>query len=549
MAGASWFSSTTYCYHRCNENDIESLMNSKFIPGKRGGTLYGAALYSVYDIKYQGSDWMSIYGNGIIKYQTSVNKETTLIFIPKIARMVWGNNLVKVGEEYSDLIINSTGFGGFAASKWNSGTLPAWHLLAQLFLIFKRPPTLSKEMLDLIVQWTLEIDEMDKTERPVQSADIAQKFVNTPVVQNWIKKANANSGPLDSIIYFGSHDGGCLITFNTNVIVPVAWTIASPAEVRSNKFFWRKAQAQGKMIKQIQLTILARDFGNQLKSSINLTPGMEDEALENLDSTPKLHALVLASLLDTNSKTQKLSRKRLIKYLKYKIIKPSIVYNKDPLIFHLLDLNDPELLKVYEEVGGKIPKRNAQGMTVAEYIIENGYTYALPWLFRQPDFDPMVLTSKSEPLYVPLIKKDLGEYAVKLMKHPEFDFSPEYLPIIKVNGKNKYFSSIKEYLAFVFLPHDDDTNSAPKEISMKELAKKVPIEVLKLLPKDDDKEQKVIYDRFAAVQQQRAIRDVTAAQAAYKKISKANRMALEIGGVISNSNDFNDEDEIDTNKE
>lgn len=544
MAAVSWFSSTTNCYHRCDEHDIESLMSSKFIPGKRGGTVYGAALYSVYDLKYQGKDGMAGYGGGLIKYQTAVNKETTLIFVPKIARVVWGNTLVKVGEEYSDLIINATGFGGMAATKWAAGTLPAWHLLAQLFLIFKRPPTVSKQMMDLIVQWTLDIDEMDKTEKPIQSATIAQSFMSTPVAANWVKKANAGSGPFDSIIYFGSNDGGCLITFNTNVIAPVAWTLASPAEVRSKKLFWRKAQAQGKMIKQIQLSLLARDFGNQLKSTMNFTPGMEDEVLENLDSTPKLHALVLSSLLDTNSNSQKTSRNRLKKYLKFKIIKPNIVYNKDPLLFHLLDLNDPELLRVYEDVGGKMPKRNGQGMTVAEYIIENGYTEALPWLFRQPDFDPMMLTSNSEPLYVPLIKKDLGEYAVKLMKHPEFDFSPEFLPIIKIEGYRKAFSSILEYLTWVFLPKKKDYSLGmpivdptvtPEEASMKELAKKVPIKVLRLLPKE--KEGYITTDRFAAIRQQRAIRDVTAAKAATKKLSKANRMALEIAGTFGSDDE------------
>lgn len=92
---------TATVYHRTDSTDnIQNILSSKFTPG--AGGLYGSGLYTTFDLKSQFTDYMSRYGEYILKFKVT-NLDKYLILPINVAKYVLGNNY-RISDQFKKIL-------------------------------------------------------------------------------------------------------------------------------------------------------------------------------------------------------------------------------------------------------------------------------------------------------------------------------------------------------------------------------------------------------------------------------------------------------------
>ena len=165
---------TATVFHRtctaCDEDDsvkaVSSILTSDFKAGAGAGCMYGCGLYTTFAIGSQFTNFMKTYGKAVIKFKVT-DLDKYLIFQLSVAKQIHGKDY-KISDQ-----------------------------LKKLGLLNKLDPSNLKENLK-------KYDELQEKEK--LSSDLAVKFHEE---NTWIENS------IKGIIYYGRHDGYCLLKYPT----------------------------------------------------------------------------------------------------------------------------------------------------------------------------------------------------------------------------------------------------------------------------------------------------------------------------------------------
>ena len=172
-----------FSYHRGDLGIGEILKAGKFLPGFKGGMMYGRALYTCYDLSSQLRSRMFMYGPELVKLRTDLSK--ALVFDYNISKLLWG-------ERYS-LVDQLVDHGAYRSRQ-----------------------SMPKDLLEMS-------SFLEKTfSQPTYSAEIAyNKFCK--------KYIQPGSGPtisnVSSLLFTGNQDGNVLLIYEVRSITPIAFAI------------------------------------------------------------------------------------------------------------------------------------------------------------------------------------------------------------------------------------------------------------------------------------------------------------------------------------
>jgi len=153
-----WQNNTATVYHRTDPENIKNILSTSWKTA--GGCMYGCGLYTTFSIESQFTEYMERYGTSILKFKVT-NLDQYVICHKSVAQQILGQNY-KISDQLKRL-----------------------------------------NLTDLYTPQ--QIDQFDSTMEAVKfSSDVAIDMYDTN--NNLDKKAKG-------IIYYGSHDGYCLVKY------------------------------------------------------------------------------------------------------------------------------------------------------------------------------------------------------------------------------------------------------------------------------------------------------------------------------------------------
>lgn len=209
---------------------------------KKNPGMYGPpAVYNTYTLKSQLQSYMTGYGKIIIKSYTKINK--ILCFDKPVAGQLYTKNFSRIIDQ---------------------------------LLLFGIDSIKTSDMSKYI---------KDADTHPTDySATYAQAISNLPEFRTWVEQ-----GKIQGLIYTGSHDGNCLITYDDSILVPVAFCVATTSEKLDTPWYkLPKGTAFTKRSKAVQEQKYVFDLADsRIKKIVRLNNALAEDHYEEIDEMLK----------------------------------------------------------------------------------------------------------------------------------------------------------------------------------------------------------------------------------------------------------------------
>lgn len=202
---------TATVYHRTKElGHIGNILSRGFESGHGSGCLYGCGLYTTFDLKSQFNDYMSRYGDYVIKFKVT-NLENYLITPINVAKYILGKDY-KISDQFKKHVIN-------ILVKDNIKKYGDKHDHISIASSTIETPG-SKWM----IQWMQDLQKYDQRQATEQySSDFFKELYDE-------YGNNSIFNKFKGAIYYGRNDGYCLLKYepvNDSTITMLGYAKAS----------------------------------------------------------------------------------------------------------------------------------------------------------------------------------------------------------------------------------------------------------------------------------------------------------------------------------